>query len=578
MEYLRNRWEPVPLNTREHIFMRRGTAILWMVFWWLFVLDGAIEAQVPAVLSFHGRILVGSNVFSGTGQFKFALVNTNGSQSFWVNSPDANLDGEPDNAVSITVDRGLYSAPLGDTNLANMAAISPAVFTNHNVSLRVWFNDGIIGFQALAPDQRITSVSYAMVAATVDDGAITLAKLAPDTWEALSNHVETVMPSGLTLVSPEAQDATLTAKGYQSFMSVPAPAWVNGTTANALNPRYRHTAVWTGQAMIIWGGNLGGGYITGAGSAYDPALDQWLTVSPIDAPSARSGHTAVWTGEEMIVWGGYAAGNYLNTGGRYRPANQQWSPLLLTGVPSGRDAHIAVWTGSRLIVWGGRNSQGLLADGASLTLSDSQWIALSEVGAPTARRDTTGVWTGNRLIVWGGEGTNGPLDTGAQLVFDTNGAPGQWQKVGQTKAPSARSRHSAVWTGQKMIVWGGQTNSNFLNDGGIYDPATDAWTLIPASSAVSSRAGHCALWTGQEMIVLNGENAAGATASGAAYNPARGQWRVLSSTGNPQPRTDATAVWTGTELLVFGGRANGQPVGSLQRLNPQSPWYFYRKP
>jgi hypothetical protein len=35
--------------------------------------------------------------------------------------------------------------------------------------------------------------------------------------------------------------------------------------------------------------------------------DSWTATSTINAPTARFGHTAVWTGNEMIVWGGYGA-------------------------------------------------------------------------------------------------------------------------------------------------------------------------------------------------------------------------------------------------------------------------------
>ena len=41
------------------------------------------------------------------------------------------------------------------------------------------FNDGVNGSQLLTPDQRITSVGYAMMAGNVPDGAITSTKLAP---------------------------------------------------------------------------------------------------------------------------------------------------------------------------------------------------------------------------------------------------------------------------------------------------------------------------------------------------------------------------------------------------------------
>ena len=48
-----------------------------------------------------------------------------------------------------------------------------------------------------------------------------------------------------------------------------------------------------------------------------------------------------------------------------------------------------------------------------------------------------------------------------------------WRAISRANAPSARNFHMAVWTGKKMIVWGGGNSVALLNDGGIYDPAAD---------------------------------------------------------------------------------------------------------
>jgi hypothetical protein len=36
------------------------------------------------------------------------------------------------------------------------------------------------------------------------------------------------------------------------------------------------------------------------------------------APEPRSNHTVVWTGQEMIIWGGEQSGRPLRNGGNYR--------------------------------------------------------------------------------------------------------------------------------------------------------------------------------------------------------------------------------------------------------------------
>lgn len=142
------------------------------------------NAQVPSQLSYQGRVAVGGTNFNGSGQFKFALVNNNGTASFWSNNGTSAAGSEPSAAVAISVASGLYSVQLGDATLPNMTAIPTTVFTNADVRLRVWFNDGVNGSQLLTPDQRIVSVGYAMMAANVPDGSITVAKLAPGAVQA----------------------------------------------------------------------------------------------------------------------------------------------------------------------------------------------------------------------------------------------------------------------------------------------------------------------------------------------------------------------------------------------------------
>ena len=94
------------------------SATLAFSIWHLAFLQsfGILHSQVPNLVSYQGRVAVGTVNFDGTGQFKFALVNTNGSTTYWSNSPDTSpADGVPDNAVTLTVTKGLYSVLLGDT-------------------------------------------------------------------------------------------------------------------------------------------------------------------------------------------------------------------------------------------------------------------------------------------------------------------------------------------------------------------------------------------------------------------------------------------------------------------------------
>jgi hypothetical protein len=69
--------------------------------------------------------------------------------------------------------------------------------------------------------------------------------------------------------------------------------------------------------MLVWGGSW-----LDTGAFYDPAGDTWSPPISVDAntPVGRVRHSTVWTGSEMIVWGGEGSGgspDYFSSGGRY---------------------------------------------------------------------------------------------------------------------------------------------------------------------------------------------------------------------------------------------------------------------
>ena len=144
---------------------------------------GALRAQVPQLINYQGRVAVDAVNFEGAGLFRFALVNADGTTTFWSNDGTSVAGSEPTDAVSLTVAKGLYSVLLGDLALINMMAIPASVFTNPDVRLRVWFNDGVNGSQLLTPDQRIAPAAYiadgAVTSASIANGAVTSAGIAP---------------------------------------------------------------------------------------------------------------------------------------------------------------------------------------------------------------------------------------------------------------------------------------------------------------------------------------------------------------------------------------------------------------
>src|SRR5438874_13688228 len=99
--------------------------------------------------------------------------------------------------------------------------------------------------------------------------------------------------------------------------------------------------------MIIWGGQASTGNLN-SGARYNPDADSWTPTSTTNVPEARSFHTAVWTGNEMIVWGGG-----WSAGGRYHLGWDTWTSASTTDAPSAREVHTGTSRGPEMEVLGG---------------------------------------------------------------------------------------------------------------------------------------------------------------------------------------------------------------------------------
>lgn len=207
------------------------------------------------------------------------------------------------------------------------------------------------------------------------------------------------------------------------------------------------------------------------------------------------------------------------------------------------------------------------ADLASLVAG--HWSTLPPAPIPP-RQGASTIWTGSELIIWGGEsGPNGDVlhDDGAAY----NPTTGTW-RVLPSSPLSARVGQSAIWTGTEMIVWGGYdvvsaTHFHVTADGAAYDPGTNQWQRLPAAP-LSPRTYAFAVWTGNELIVLGGQPAVLTDTvrgypDGAAYNPATERWQPLPV---PTPPAGHSLVWSaavqaGGQLLAWSEWSQTQAAG-----------------
>lgn len=326
----------------------------------------------------------------------------------------------------------------------------------------------------------------------------------------------------------------------------------------------RHAGVWNGGQFLTWAGNTSSsGNDSQEGGVYDSITDTWSTITTSGNPAQRMDHSGIWSGSLFVIWGGRAtSGTIRQNGGRYDPVGNAWvsSPNLNNlNRPTGTYNHTAVWTGAKMITWGGVNALGApVNSGGIYDPNFDQWTlgGTTLTGSPIPRHSHTAIWTGTQMIVWGGLLSTTPQNSGGMYDPATN----TWTTVSTTGAPSARYNHVAVWTGSRMIVWGGFNGTTYLNDGGVFDPSTNSWLggHPTTANAPTARQSHVGVWTGTRLLVWGGSIPGnGVTNTGGLYDLNTNSWVPTTAIGAPTARTKTLGWWTGSQLLIWGGSAQG---------------------
>jgi hypothetical protein len=269
-----------------------------------------------------------------------------------------------------------------------------------------------------------------------------------------------------------------------------------------VGPRDGAVVAWAGDRLVVWGGATvppsaadppapGGPALTETsemradGAAYVPATDRWVPVAA--APiSARTGAESVWTGRRLVISGGYHDGDDgdRSDGAALDPVSGVWWPVAARPAPGSCGSGVPCdgrWTGTMALF----PASGLRYDPAG-----DRWSTMAPY--PSAARslaDQPAVWTGQRLLTWGT-----PIDAGA--------ADGASAGAGSDDVESSSGNSS-----------GGPPPPA---EAGMYDPIADRWQAV-AAGPLSGRLSHTAVWTGQEMLVWGGTAGDAGLADGASY-------------------------------------------------------------
>jgi hypothetical protein len=342
----------------------------------------------------------------------------------------------------------------------------------------------------------------------------------------------------------------------------------------AVNPppgRAFHSAIYdpVGDRMIIFGGrDVGSSFKDAWALSLGEYPKRWRQLP--DAPMARGRyeHTAIYDPdrESMWVFGGNDGFFCNDTWALTLGAEPAWSSVTPGGsLPGTRRGHTAIYDPlqKRMVVFGGGGT-ARLNDTWGLSLGDTvAWAQMTPAGTPpSARYYHTAVYDAheNRMVVFGGDDGDPKYDAWA-LSLD---ASPEWSPVEPAGTlpplPQRRAGHAAIYdpVQTKMIVFGGQDGSEYLNDTWAL-PLTGSPEWAELGGRPIERCGQTMIYdpVGDRMIMFGGcDNAAhyfNDTWELSLSGPPH--WRKLDLADPPPVRHDHSAVYDprGQRMVVFGG-------------------------
>lgn len=378
-------------------------------------------AAVPQRVNYQGRIAVNGVGFTGTGSFKFALVNAAGTTTYWSNNGSSTAGSQPTAGVALSVSSGIYSVQLGDTALANMTALPPTVFDNAEVWLRVWFNDGVNGFEQIAPDQRLAAVPYAFVASRVEQvqlAEVVAAPLKPVVAWGKSNDGQTNVPV-IANVAAIAANESLSLALLDAGTVV---KWGNGVAVPPGLSNVTHIAAGTSHYLA----RIGDGTVVawGDNASNKATVPGGLTTAT--AVAAGESHSVALRSDGIVIaWGDNSFDQTTIPGGATN----------ITAIAAGYDHTLALTSGGTVVAWG-RNDTQQIDVPAGLT-------GVVAIGAGAYH--SLAVKSDGSVVAWG-------FDNGGQSTVPAGLA-------GVVKVAGGYAHSVALKSDGTVAVWG--DNGNF---------------------------------------------------------------------------------------------------------------------
>ena len=305
---------------------------------------------------------------------------------------------------------------------------------------------------------------------------------------------------------------------------------------------------------VLFGGDLAFLAYTNDTWAYDLASNSWTRMSLSSHPPARESNGLAYdpSTDRVLLFGGYG-GVEMNDTWSYDVNADAWSQAHPSSNPPARHEHAVAFDleSDRLVLFGGLKTAAgpELNDTWAYDVHTETWTMQAPSGGPLPRCGHAMAYDAGSdlIVVFGGLAwtqATGEYKDNETWTYDLN--TNTWTQKHPASAPSPRDYAAMAYDSKadRLILFGGESNSGPSSETWSYDVDTDTWTRLNPAVAPSGRTWPAMVYDSRadRMVLFGGADPYGALSETWTFDYGNNTWNAQNVNTVPDPPGNLQAV------------------------------------
>ena len=235
----------------------------------------------------------------------------------------------------------------------------------------------------------------------------------------------------------------------------------------------------------------------------------------------------------------------------------EWTllPFNKSNSPSQRRGHSMLSTDTNLILFGGCDLNAkCFNDVYFFNIDTLEWTLIENKGkVPSPRMGHSAVLYGNKMIIYGGESNDGFKND----MFEFDIAKKEWKKFEfYNKVATSRANHGAVIDNNgRMFIFGGYSEKGYLNDFFYIDIVNKRYKALTEVIGVppSQRENFVFEIVNDTIVLFGGFHEGGVLNDVYTFNTSSSTWETIKTKRSPYPMSAMASIALGNKVYITGG-------------------------